>query len=320
MNTAGHLTENQLSDYYSNALEDKIRREIGRHLLVCDFCLKQLPQPNPEQFWTALMTENDVNDRVEETTDFPQRLGFINRLFTPPKMLAWSAGGFAIALFFAVLIGFYAEKPLNEEREVTEVFNVKNTNLDYIQNKDNEQIVPALKPSNDSVKIESNRGLAISKPKELNLQKRESNLSNDNLRQNPAKNVLNEKRGNISSTRGVSANCTEENQIEMEIGSNNEDAVVFRWMKVPNASKYQLYISDDEEILIDEYETEQATSYVLKNPLDPGKTYKWKVVITLENGETLSGTSQKFSVKDVLQNQKKLSRKKKSGIRCSENK
>ncbi len=74
MNTAGHLTENQLSDYFGDALEITKKREIGRHLLVCDFCLKKLPQPTPEQFWKALMTENDVNDRDEETTDFSPRL------------------------------------------------------------------------------------------------------------------------------------------------------------------------------------------------------------------------------------------------------
>ena len=106
----------------------------------------------------------------------------------------------------------------------------------------------------------------------------------------------------------------------MEFGSNNNKAVVFRWTKVPNAIKYHLYISDDDEILIDEYETGQDTSYILKKSLDPAKTYKWKVIITLDDGQTKSGTSQKFTVKDVLQNQKKMTGKKKSDIRCSENK
>lgn len=324
MNLTEHLTENQLSDYFGDALEDKKRREIGRHLLVCDFCLKRLPQPTPEQFWKALMTENDVNDRVEETTDFLPRLGFVTRLFTPPKMLAWSAGGLAIVLFFIVLIGFNVKKPLNEEREVAQVFDSEIAELKQNE-KDKENIplsVMTPKPNDRASLPEPSRVVVFSEPTKLDSQKRSRSLSNENnLRRNSKKTILNENEEKISSTRGVSAaKCGEKDSIEMEIDANNDKALVFRWAKVPNAAKYHLYISDEEEILIDEYETERESEYILRKTLDPLKTYKWKVVVTLDDGQTASGDSQKFTVKDVLQDQKKLTGKKKSGIRCSENK
>ncbi len=324
MNLTEHLTENQLSDYFGDALEITKKREIGRHLLVCDFCLKKLPQTTPEQFWKALMTEKDVNDRVEETTDFSPRLGFVTRLFTPPKMLAWSAGGLVIALFFAVLIGFYTENPLNEEREVAQVFDSEIAELKQNE-KDKENIPPSVmtpKP-NDRASLSEPSGVVVfSEPTKSDSQKRNRSLSNENnLRRNSKKAILSGNEEKISSTRGVSAaKCGEKDSIEMEIDAKNDKALVFRWAKVPNATKYHLYISDEEEILIDEYETERESEYILRKTLDPLKTYKWKVVITLDDGQTASGDSQKFTVKDVLQNQKKLTGKKKSGIRCSENK
>lgn len=324
MNVTEHLNEKQLSDYFGNALETKKKHEIGRHLLQCDFCLERLPKPSPEQFWAALMTENDVNDLDDEKTETPLRSVFFTGLFTPPKLLAWGAGGMVIALIITVLILFNLEKPLNEEREVAKVFNVNKTDSDYIQNEGREQIIPPIVPTpksdNSSDLTNSNRSEVFSKPKELNLQKREPKLPISDLRRNSAKKDIPREKENISSTRGVSSTkCSEENSIEMEVGSDKTQALVFRWMKVANALKYHLYISDDEEILIDEYETEQETTFVLNKPLDPLKTYKWKIIVTLENGKMVIGDSQKFRLKDFQINQKKPEKKKRAEIRCSAN-
>ncbi len=99
----------------------------------------------------------------------------------------------------------------------------------------------------------------------------------------------------------------------------SKENFVFKWKKIPKAAKYHLYISDDEEILIDEYETEAETIFVLKKQLDPLKTYKWKIIITLENGQTLPGPSNKFTVKDFQTKQMKPEKKQNSKIRCSTN-
>ena len=101
----------------------------------------------------------------------------------------------------------------------------------------------------------------------------------------------------------------------MELGSQKSD-LILRWKRVPKAAKYHLYVSDDNEILIDEFETEQDTSYVLKKRLDPSKSYKWKIVITLENGERLYADAQKFSAKDFQSSFNGYKTKARSNTRC----
>jgi hypothetical protein len=323
MNQVEHLTENQLSNYFGGTLENEKRREIGRHLLECDFCLKRLPNPTAEQFWQDLMTENEVDDRDADKTNFPRRLGFFTGLLTPPKVLAWSAGGMTLALIFSALVWFGTAKLSGEEREVAQAFDAEIAELKQNDavGENSPPIVLASKSNDRSSSPEPSNSVVYSKPTNLSSQKRNPKVTTEKNSSRHSKKIIpSEKLASISSTRGVSnEKCGEENPIEMEIGSNNNESVTFKWAKVPNAVKYHLFISDDEEILVDEYETEDETEYVLLKTLDPLKTYKWKVVITLENGNISAGNSQKFTVKNLSQNQKKTG-KKKSDVRCSENK
>jgi hypothetical protein len=123
---------------------------------------------------------------------------------------------------------------------------------------------------------------------------------------------------NISSTRGATSKCGAQRKFEMQLGSEEGD-LVLRWERVPNAAKYHIYVSDDDQILIDEFETETGTSYILKKMLDPNKDYRLKIVITLENGQTLSVDALKFSAGDFQSNQKVRKSKARSETRCLAN-
>jgi len=132
-----------------------------------------------------------------------------------------------------------------------------------------------------------------------------SPVSQDNVNRNLEKKTSPEKPNKVfSATRGVSSKCSENRKVEIELSISKEN-LVFKWKKVPGAAKYHLYISDDDEILIDEFETESETTFVLNKKLDPLKTYKWKIIITLENGQTIPGPSNKFTVKDFQTKQSK---------------
>src|SRR5205085_73706 len=126
------------------------------------------------------------------------------------------------------------------------------------------------------------------------------------------------KKVQVSTTRGGKAECSEEKSIELEFSAVKED-LVFKWKKVPNAAKYHLYISDDDEILIDEFETEGETSFILRKPLDTLKTYKWKILITLDNGKTVVSPYNKFTVREYETNRLKQEKKMNAEIRCTGN-
>lgn len=174
---------------------------------------------------------------------------------------------------------------------------------------------PAAKTSSGTANSNQLVVSSIPKPVKQDLAKRVS--IENNVSQMPERNNL-KKRAQFSPTRGVSANCNEEKSIELEFSPDKEN-FVFKWKKVSNATKYHLYISDDDEILIDEYETEKETTFVLKKSLNPLKTYKWKIIVTLENGQMVIGSSNKFTIKDFHTNQIKPEKKGKSDVRCSAN-
>ena len=319
-----HLTENQLTEYFGNAaLEGEMKHAIGRHLLLCDFCLKRLPQPTSEQFLAALMAENEVVDLHIEKTAFPTWLGIVAQLFTQQKILAWSVGALAAVLVFSVLIWLGSQKPSDKEREVTEVFEVKDIEPIPNQNGYNEinasQTFPisksgnSISPANPN-RIAGNRDLPFTKSDQPKQNSKITALNDSGTK--IQERILNRAKTNISSTRGGAAKCGDPKTIETAVGTS-EEKVVLKWGKIPNAAKYHLYVSDDEEILVDEYETEQETLYVVKKPLDPVKTYKWKIVVTLGNGQAIIGDVQKFTVKNLRSDQDSLKRKKKSEIRCS---
>ena len=325
MNQSQHLTENQLTDYFSNAALDKeAKHRIGRHLLQCDFCLKRLPQPTTEQFWAALMTDDDAKDSRDERTTLTAQLSSIFQSLKHPKVFALSAAALAVLIFFSAFIWLDAAKSSEMETEVAQ--NFEPAQSVFNQNSD-EQINPSsILPTDENTYPFSpaTTSRAIAKPDSPAT----SNTPKHNLKtaartdislKTQVKSANESEKANISSTRGGSSvlpKCAAV-AVEMTTGSKGE-AITLKWKKVPSAAKYHLYISDDDEILVDEYETEQETSYVLKKPLDPVKVYRWKVVITLEDGSTVIGDSQKFTIKNFHPNQKKSERKEKSDIRCSQ--
>lgn len=321
-----HLTDNQLNAYFGDpALERGAKHEIGRHLLQCDECLKKLPQPTPAHFWAALMTDEIDAGTSEEKESLAERLKFIASQFKQQNVLVWSAGALAILLFFSAFVWLAAVKSSEPEREIAGNFEniqsvIDQTEPDRVQKT---SVFPDVQNTNRSTDAPSNilseKKISISG---RNLPKRNpSTIVQNSSKAETQVNLPNDKKSSISATRGGESpnECGSEGQADLAIELIGEN-IVLKWKKVPNASKYHLYVSDEDEILLDEYETEQETSYVLKKPLDPQKIYKWKVVVTLEDGKTIIADSQKISIKNLRLDQENLKRKKKSNVRCSESK
>lgn len=345
MNRSEHLSDNQLADYFGDALEPEAKHATGRHLLQCDFCLKRLPQPTPEQFWAALMTDENADVFVDERESLAARMRLIVQKLMQPKIFALSAATLAVVLFFSAFIWLSAAKSTDTEKEVAENFAVKDTQFVLPRAEDDNENLPQSLPnvengnhSSSSQNVESKLPIfddiktGNRSPARITAGRNLAVAADTQPKQNPKPAPRNdfkaqiesemsrEEKAAVSSTRGGnSPKCGDQPSVDSAVGINDE-TVILKWGKIPNAAKYHLYVSDEEEILLDEFETNEGTSYVLKKPLDLLKTYKWKIVVTLENGETVVGDSQKFTVKDLKSNQQKSKKKEKSDIRCSEDK
>lgn len=317
MNASEHLTRNHIKAYSAGSLAASETRSVGGHLIRCVECRGLLQLPDAEKFWSAVMgdvrsQELQANDKSAESV--PTHSPAIGRFFARPSNLAWGGAALVVILGLALVLLFSASNEPGVESEVARSF---------------ESESPISLPRHDeAVKLN------VVLPDHANGTSRKdqppSRVSTEprspGRRQAEASKSLNDKRGGtagaknrVSPTRGAASKCGTERTFEMELGYD-ETHLVLKWRPVPNAAKYHLFVSDDEEILIDEFETESATSYLLKQQLDSKKSYKWKVMITLKSGQVIAADSQKFTSEDIRSVQRKRSsRRQRSVTRCSGN-
>lgn len=314
MNPSEHLTRNQIAAFSAGSLAANESRSVGGHLIRCVECRGLLPLPDPGKFWTAVMGENgsqesQANDK--SVYSIPPYIQAVRGFFTKPSGLAWSGGALVVILGLALVLLFSASNEPSVESEVAKSFEIDPVfTPSHDQAKEPNVVVRDHAKENDDKDRPPDRALTDQRlPGSRPM--RNSKMSR-NISESSAKPVS----GNISPTRGAASKCGTGRSFEMELRYVETD-VVLRWQRVPNAAKYHLYVSDNDEILIAEFESERDTSYVLKKPLDPSKTYNWKIVITLESGQTFYADAQKFSAKDVVQSYQKVHKSKaRSNTRC----
>ena len=325
MNANEHLTDNQIIGYRARTFAENELREIGRHLLRCASCRKGLPAPTVAGFMSALMTERSADKSVlpEKTVStLSSILSSIKSIFNRTPKLVLSCGALVVLFSVPLFIWLGLIDQTNTERDVAKAFD-SDIYIEPNEIKDRVNLPPVVPPTEGENAPQPNSKSDNSANKRTvteTITRKENSYasSGKNLKRNSDNKDHVGNKKVISTTRGAAdENCSKEASVVMEMGTNAE-TVRLRWRKIPNAVKYHLYVSDDEEILVEEYETERETIYVLKKPLDPAKTYKWKIVITLENGQTIVGDAQKFTVKDLRSDQEIGKRQKKSHVRCSE--
>lgn len=314
MNASEHLTRNQIAAFNAGSLAERESREIGRHLLGCMDCRGFLPLPNSTKFWTAVVSERDSQkSQVNGESPFSIRSyshSFVE-FFSKPRGLALSSGALVVILTLTLLL-LTVPKDSGLDGEVAK--SIENDPIsDSPRNTVDEPRLPIVVKRNDN-SISENRKPGFSEPK-LHVPASESrkNKKAGNIPGRVAVAAAANKA--VSQTRGHASHCSDAGLFEMEFGSI-EKTLVLKWKEFPNAVKYHVYISDEDEMLIDEFETEKATSYTLTKPLDQKKSYRWKVIITLENGKTLNVAAQKFGAKDFNSMQRATKAKRRVETRC----
>lgn len=315
MNPSEHLTRNQIAAFSAGSLAAYESRSIGGHLIRCVECRSLLPFPNPAQVWTAITTERVISETEQgdnsPSLDSTHSQWFLG-LFGKRHRLAWAGGMLLLAFSLAGLLITSGSNGENAENEVVRTFELQNPIP--ILNGDQANGINTGLPDNSGTDSGVKEVNSNSTGRER-VEARRKTGSRTTTRDTRTTGGINRK---ISPTRGSISPCVVGRMIEVELGSQKSD-LILRWKRVRNATKYHLYVSDDNEILIDEFETDQDTSYVLKKPLDLSKGYKWKIVITLENGQKLYADAQKFTAKDFQSSFNGYKTKARSNMRCLAN-
>lgn len=314
-----HLSKKQLSDYSLGSIGGPALHEVGRHLIACEACRAELPAPTPAQFRKALLHEadrdNDENVR-DETSGLFAAISGLWTAVQKQRTLAWTGAALFVLLGLSFITLLNRSSQSNMDSDLALSPETERNEPKFIQN---EAIEPDQKLTNNQkagladLRI-SNKGEGL--PTSGSKKKTGNIPSDTGLRRTDTEKLPGAEPKNVSATRGIVSPCGDQKSFGLELAATSE-AVVLKWDKVPNASKYHLYISDDEEILIDEYETIHQTSYVLQKQLDKGKVYKWKVVIDLENGRKIIAVSQKFKSSAFHASQKGSVKRLNAEIRCS---
>lgn len=313
MKASEHLTTNQIAAFGAGSLATSDSRTVGGHLIRCLECRSLLPMPDPIRVWTAVTSEHDF-DESPQTDELPSLTQAYSHIvvgfFGKKSRFAWAGGMLAIVVSLAALFIFSVSNQQENETEMARSFELENPVPASNHNGSNEMnsAIPGSLGSDPPVR-ETNAttaegGLRGRRP-------RATGISTDRTTTSGVKR-------NISTTRGATFPCTIGKTIEVELAPLKAD-LVLRWKPVPKATKYHLYVSDDSEVLVDEFETDQETSYVLKKQLDPAKSYKWKIVITLLSGERLYVDAQKFTPKDFQSYLNSRKSKSRSTTRCLAN-
>lgn len=318
MNPSEHLTDLQIAAFSARTLSECESHEVGRHLLGCVNCRGLLPLPNPEQLWTAVLSEQDPERSKYDrpTASIQSYFQEFIELASKPSTLVWSSGSLVVILGLSLLILMAVSRESSVEGDIVKSIEIEGPLFGpNHQNEEPRIVLPHHSESDDG---QSQPPARISANGELTERGNPRPKQDPKTGPNSGKMVPRGVNANISSTRGTVSECGAQRTFEIQLGSE-EGELVLRWGSVPNAAKYHIYVSDDDQILLDEFETETGTSYTLKKMLDPNKAYRLKIVITLGNGQTLSVDALKFSAGDFQSNQKVRKSNARSERRCLAN-
>lgn len=265
-----HLSTSDIAIYRSNSSRSI---EIGRHLLVCKECRAKLPLASPQELLNCLFEDTaHVQSQRSRST------------FGVPRFSTFSlarAAAFA-GLTFMLVFGLYLVIGDRLAPSETTIARGDQSNVGNVD--------PA--PSYPAESLPSLVGdpRALEEPIRRNGSAHAKNnveygQGKTRRASSPAPVVRNVE------TRGNENPCSNRTTVNLESVSDGDD-VVLKWNAVKGAASYDVYIADLDENLIDHFESKSQTSYRTNVALEPEKAYRWKLIITLTNGNRIIGPPQ----------------------------
>lgn len=297
--------------------------ETLRHLLKCPDCRSLLPLPTTKDLWRSVLEDRGPSQAEDTNESLFSLVASVSRLFSRTSSLPLLTRSTAVAaVLFLTIVGFSmllmfertAEKDDGTIAQVGEKFPAAVNSGETFMRSDLESASnPDMSTESQAEDVKPTKPPATKREPE---RKYKAGIMNRGL---PGDHAI--KSLNRSETRGSGTPCGENSTVGLEI-SAIESGVRINWGKVTGAMSYTLYLSDLDEKLIDQFESESETSYITIARLDPETTYKWKLVVTLKGGRTILATSRNFRLGDLKENEGGrnivLRKKTAASVRCTE--
>ncbi|MGB7200667.1 MAG: hypothetical protein WBD16_00200 [Pyrinomonadaceae bacterium] len=247
--------------------------EIGRHLLACKECRAKLPSVTPQEFRNCVLgTEPLQNDQSE-----PKYLFFDVPILSFARAAAFA--GFAILLIAGIY--FVGVQRIN-------------TSETTVAKNENNAAGSELNPVPDTVTNPTNNEKERSPIKSADVPNKDPEpkpSSTKAVRRKVLGVTAREPKVQNAETRGSENPCSGGATINVESNSDGKE-VFLKWNAVKGAVSYDIYISDLDENLVDHFESRSETHYRSNVKLEPAKSYRWKLIITLKNGNKIVGPPQ----------------------------
>lgn len=322
MTSEEHLQISDILAYRERRLSAEDHTMAARHLLRCPECQDRLPVPTVDEFWNCLMGSGEK--AAEETVRVPlwiaikESLGGV-MLGRPAMRNAVFASLFAIAILgFSVFLmmpgGALDDENLVAAVKDTDALDIPDP-MSY-ERPDWDEIVNPDKPVSSSASQTSKVKTA------------EQDIArSDAIRSRRIPGRINDRRASAPGSRRQAesrgkAPCGGQRSVALE-ARQTDDGLLLTWEKVRSAVTYNIYLSDLDEKLIDKFETDERTSYLVTAELDPETTYRLRLIVTLESGERIVSESQDFRMSDLKGKTQstgtiKVQKKTTASVRCVE--
>lgn len=280
-----HLSTADIAFFRENANSSR-SLEIGRHLLTCRDCRSRLPNVTANDLRSCLLEAAEV-----ESKDDLRRFTFGFATFPIARVAAYAA----IILLLGVGGYFVSVRNSSSVQEITTARNESD-------------LPSAFQPSINESDSGANAGKDVS-PIRVNRSEAPKPIRNRTEARQTRPVVSNRTSSPLQTaeTRGSENPCVSGAMINLESESSGKD-ILLRWNSVKGAKSYEVYVSDLDENLIDHYKSDSQTKYRFTLNLEPEKSYRWKLVITLENGSRIVGPPQNLKPGSNAENSANLSK------------
>jgi len=294
VNQKKHFSDDEIYSFLKGESSVQRRLEMSDHFRFCGSCKSKLYAQDPAILNQTISTFLDTNESAKKNTFFQT-----TRLLVPVSALAvLLIGILSFVVFFAnngkqTVSEAQISENISDDKRTVETPKTLDTLPSNVTNKPTDSL-----NNNDALR---HGKPTVSKPRLL---KKNSSARSKKLRLKNSKikrkTIPNKNSETIAKSRSANGNPTNSNNKVIALSPHFETVKTtqptFRWKRVKNAVTYRLYVSDTSQILIEEAEIKATTSYKLKTKLEPGKSYRWKVIVTTSDDKTLVGKSINFSV------------------------